>query len=154
MPATLDRPIIIDTSEQSPWDFPGERIINRSLDTGDYSVAGFEDVVTVERKSLPDLVNTVVGDWQRFSRQLRRMAAMDLAVIICEAPVTSLFEKRYSGDTNPLSVRGKLNRCLLDFGVPVMFLDNREIAAQWTLNLFQLFLERRGVTRPWTPLTK
>jgi ERCC4-type nuclease len=115
--------------------------------TGDYSIEGFEQVLTVERKSLPDLVKTVVTDWQRFSRQLRRMSAMDVAIIVCEAPVTALMDKQYVSDINPLSVRGKLNAIQLDFGVSTIFLDNRQIASQWVENLFTLFLERRAVKK-------
>lgn len=140
----LTSPIIVDTAEQAPWHFsPGVRVLSRTLMTGDYSIEGFEQIITVERKSLPDLVKTVVTDWQRFSRQLRRMSAMDLAIIVCEAPVTALMDKQYVSDINPLSVRGKLNAILCDFGVSTVFLDNRQIASQWVENLFMLFLERK-----------
>lgn len=136
--------LCVDKQEKSPWRFSCETV-SKTLETGDYSVEGHESTICIERKSLSDMCKTVVTDWQRFSRQLRRMAAMDVAYIVCEAPVTALMENKYSGDINPLSVRGKINAILLDFGVHTIFLDNREIAAQWTQNLFQLFLERRGV---------
>lgn len=139
--------ILYDQAEQAPWHFEGVASKKVHLPTGDYSLPGFESVLCVERKSLPDLVKTVVGDWQRFARQLRRMAAMDVAYIVCEAPVTALLEHKYSGDTNPLSVRGRLNSILLDFGVHTLFLDNRTIAADWVLNTFQLYLEKRGLPR-------
>lgn len=139
--------IVIDTSEQAPWNFnnfdlAGVDIVRRTLPTGDYTVEGSESLICVERKSLDDLVKTVVTDWMRFSRELRRMAAMDVAVIVVEAPVTALLQHQYDSNVNPASVRGKLNRILLDFGVPTMFLENRSIAAEWVLNLFQQWHER------------
>lgn len=138
--------IIYDQAEGAPWRF-NVRTEKVNLPTGDYSLPGFEPILCVERKSLPDLVHTVVSDWQRFARQLRRMAAMDTAFIICEAPASALLDHKYTAQTSPLSVRGKLNAIQLDFGVTTMFLDNRTIAAEWTLNLFQQFLERRGLPR-------
>ena len=50
--------IIIDTREQAPFTFRHERMGATTepgtLAVGDYSLAGLEDRVAVERKSLPD----------------------------------------------------------------------------------------------------
>lgn len=134
--------IIIDSSEKARWSFPCKSIV-ASLDTGDYSIQGYTSLITIERKSLNDLVNTVIHDWLRFSKQLRRMASFDYAAIVVEAPVTALMEGKYESKTLPQSVRGKLNAIFLDFGVPTIFLDNREIASEWVYNLFNLYLERQ-----------
>jgi len=135
--------IIVDTAEQAPLHFT-RQWVKKSLDTGDYSLEGFEGRICVERKSLPDLVKSVIHDWLRFSKCLRRMASMEVAFIVVEAPVTALMEHKYIGETLPASVRGKLNSIILDFGVHTIFLDNREIAAAWIENLFDQF-ERRQV---------
>ena len=138
--------IVVDTAEQAPLHFHRETV-RKSLDTGDYSIEGLEGRICVERKSLSDLVKSVVTDWLRFSRCCRRMAAMDVAAIVVEAPITALMHHQYVGDILPQSVRGKLNAIHLDFGVPTLFLDNREIAAEWVENLFEQF-ERRQVSFP------
>ena len=70
---------------------------------------------------------------------------MDIAFIVCEAPVTALMEHKYTGETTPQAVRGKLNKILLQFGVHTVFLDNRELAAAWVQNLFEQYLENRNV---------
>lgn len=144
--------ILIDQQEKAPWRFDCQTKV-KHLETGDYSLPGFESVLIVERKNLSDLVKTVITDWQRFARQLRRMSAADVAYIVCEASVTALMEHKYSGDILPESVRGKLNAIQLDFGISTIFLDNREIAASWAHNLFNLFLQRRGMPS-LTPLGK
>ena len=120
-------------------------IRDRSLDTGDYTVETLENVLCVERKSIPDLVGTVVNDWQRFSRQLRRMSAMDVALIVVEGKVSDLMNHQYSSQTNPESVRGKLNRIQVQFGIQTLFLENREIAASWVENLFEKYLDQRDL---------
>jgi DNA excision repair protein ERCC-4 len=134
--------LVIDTREQAPLHFSRETV-RRGLPTGDYSLEGFESVLTVDRKSLDDLVQSVIHDWRRFSKVLRRMAAMDVAMIAVEAPITSLMEKRYVSDALPQSVRGKINAIFIDFGVPTVFFDNRELMAEWIENLFTLFEGKR-----------
>ena len=50
--------IIIDTREQTPWSFPDGVLIERgTLATGDYTLAGLENIVAVERKSLADFIS-------------------------------------------------------------------------------------------------
>ena len=58
--------VVVDSRESAPYRFenlPNEgrklvvRSVTRGLKTGDYSIAGFEHRVAVERKSLPDLFN-------------------------------------------------------------------------------------------------
>jgi ERCC4-type nuclease len=95
------------------------------LCTGDYSVAGLEDRVRVERKSLGDLVNTVTQDWQRFRKELYRLAGFDLALIVVEADLGDLLAKRYESNAEPISVLGRCNACLIDHGVPVVFWGQR-----------------------------
>lgn len=137
--------ILVDKQEQARWRFPLEATTKTvNLDTGDYSIESYERLITIERKSLSDLVKTVIHDWLRFSRELRRMAAMDYAAIVVEAPITALIDKQYPGDTVPQSVLAKLNAIYLDFGVPTLWLDNRETAARVVYNLFELYLKRRA----------
>ena len=65
---------IIDTREQLPLELP-LRSITDTLPTGDYSVSGFEDLICVERKSLPDLIGCMTSGRTRFERELQRMKA-------------------------------------------------------------------------------
>lgn len=73
--------IIIDTREQAPFAFRHERMDATTepgtLAVGDYSLAGLEDRVAVERKSLPDLVMCLGRERERFERELARGAALD-----------------------------------------------------------------------------
>mgnify|MGYP001048695011 CR=1 FL=1 len=79
--------IVIDTREQSPFvfaqmDVPTER---RALATGDYSIAGLEDKITIERKSLIDLFGSCGRGRTRFEAEIERMATFQHAAIVCEA---------------------------------------------------------------------
>lgn len=42
--------IIIDTREQIPWEFGYHNTAKMKLDTGDYSIQGYEDIIAIEQK--------------------------------------------------------------------------------------------------------
>lgn len=68
--------IITDTREQLNLDFSKFRdveSVRTKLDAGDYSLVGYENLISFERKSVQDLVGTLVGGHQRFLRELERM---------------------------------------------------------------------------------
>lgn len=120
-------PIIVDTQEQQPWQLnPEEFSCQRmKLRTGDYSIRGLESVVTIERKSLGDFVNTVTHDWIRFRKQLYRMGGFDCAVIVVEATVADVFDIVYETEANPKSVMGRAADCMIDHGIPVCWWGDR-----------------------------
>jgi DNA excision repair protein ERCC-4 len=76
---------IIDTREQSPLDLEPLRTVAGTLDTGDYSLRGLEHIVRIERKSLPDLVGCVGRERDRFEREVQRLLAFEVRVLVVEA---------------------------------------------------------------------
>ena len=60
---------IIDTREQQPLALELDTVPG-TLATGDYSVHGLEDLLTVERKSLDDLLGCMTSGRPRFEREL------------------------------------------------------------------------------------
>lgn len=113
--------IICDTREQRPFSFdPTKFTVTRgTLATGDYSIAGLETVVTVERKSLGDLVSTLIHDWLRARKEFIRMSGFEVAAIVVEADMSDIIAKRYESDASPSSVIGRMNAIFLDHGIPV-----------------------------------
>src|SRR5258708_348192 len=78
--------IVVDTREQNPLTF--ERLESRAgtLQTGDYSVAGLEELFAVERKTVPDLVSCCMrSNRERFERELHRLRGFKFKplVIFC-----------------------------------------------------------------------
>ena len=80
--------IIVDTREQTPFDFVGcgcDAVVTvKKLNTGDYSVAGLEDKITIERKSLVDLYGSCGSGRERFEREIVRMSKFQYAAIVVE----------------------------------------------------------------------
>lgn len=76
---------IVDTREQEALSLSPLQTELSALDTGDYSVKGLEHVVRVERKSLPDLVACVGRERERFDREVQRLLAYPVRVLVVEA---------------------------------------------------------------------
>lgn len=91
--------IIIDTREQTPWDWPPEMAATTrgTLKQGDYALAG-DSRFAIERKSLDDFAATMASGWARFERELMRMqdAGFVARVIIVESSMDDLIYHRYN----------------------------------------------------------
>lgn len=87
MPSANLPPIIIDTREQHPFEFAGLPTVRLMLPAGDYSLAGFEKFVAVERKSKEDAYQCVGRGRRRFVDCLERLAALDRAAIVIERTI-------------------------------------------------------------------
>lgn len=76
---------LIDSREQQRLDLSPLRSEVATLDTGDYSVRGLEHVIRIERKSLADLVACVGRERDRFQREVERLMAYPVRVLVVEA---------------------------------------------------------------------
>lgn len=96
--------MLIDTREQLPYSFAGlkadaklgggplaVRTERATLESGDYSLAGFESRVAVERKSLADLFGTLGRGRDRFERELTRLSGFEFAAVVVEAEWSAVF---------------------------------------------------------------
>ena len=76
---------IVDTREQNPLDLAPLQAEVRGLTTGDYSLLGLEHVVRIERKSLTDLLSCIGQDRERFQREVDRLLAYPIRVLVIES---------------------------------------------------------------------
>jgi len=68
-----------------------EGTVSEKLDTGDYSLSGYEDVFTIERKgSISEFAQNVVQD--RFEKELQRMEDIKYGYIILEFNMEELIQ--------------------------------------------------------------
>ena len=125
--------IVVDTREKEPYSFPldGVQTIRRKLVAGDYSLDGFEERVAVERKSLADFVSTVIHARSRFTRELTRLQEFEAACVVVEAGMDDILAGRYRGHAHPNAVFGLTLSIIVDFGIPVYFCGNRQIACRF-----------------------
>ena len=138
--------IAVDTREQEPYSFDPSRVstVRRALPAGDYSLAGRETDVAIERKSLEDFVGTAIHGRERFARELRRLAAYDFACVVVEAEMEDVLSHRYRSAADPRSVMGATLSVILDHRVPVFFCGDRQIACRFVEGLLSLYHRRTG----------
>jgi ERCC4-type nuclease len=118
--------------------------VTRKLDAGDYSLVGLEGIVSLERKSIADLVHTVISDWLRFRKELYRLAGHDLAAIVVEANLEDVLAHRYESEANPESVLGRVNSIYCDHGIPVLFWGPRATAVHMAEKFLLMAWKRYG----------
>lgn len=96
--------ILIDTREpqEGSWEryfrSPSAR---QKLDTGDFSLAGCEHLVAIERKSLDDLISCLTYHRHRFEKELFRARALERFFVIVEADYNDLLSGNYRSAMEP-----------------------------------------------------
>lgn len=123
--------IIVDTREQYAYRFANQQTttVKRSLPCGDYAVTRADQIVaSVERKSLADLVSSLINGKLRFA--LAELAALPRAAVIVEDRYSQVFKL---DRIRPAVVADGLAELQVRFpNVPVVFADNRKLAEEWT----------------------
>ena len=133
--------VIVDSREQAPFTFSGYPAVVEvaTLASGDYSLAGFESRIAIERKSLPDLVACLGTERERFTRELVRLRGFDAAAVVIEQPQAALRLGHYRAQMNPQSAWQSLLAFTQRYRIPFLFCDSRANAEQVTFDLLRHF---------------
>lgn len=135
--------IIIDTREQLPFSFKGyECDVNYGkLDTGDYSVLingeHVSNGVSVERKSLNDLIGCFTQGRDRFERELVRMQEFKSCAIVVESPFRKLSYGDYVSKMSPYSAIQSVLSMTQKFRIPFLFAETRKQAEFLTFHFLR-----------------
>ena len=87
----------------------------------DYSVQGFEDEFTVERKSLDDLAGSCTHDRQRFEKELVRMRGYPFRRLLVVGTVEDVEAHRYRSRAEPKAILASVTAFEIRYGLPVAF---------------------------------
>lgn len=141
--------IIEDSREQTPLDFSGFRgveSIRQGLKTGDYSVQGYEDKLCFERKSVQDLVGTLVGGHERFLREMERMRDFEAKYILVEHSPTILYSYcvKHGWQYKFNTIIQSLLAYACHYQVRVRFCKDREDMAKYIVKKSREFLKEKG----------
>jgi hypothetical protein len=123
--------IIIDTRERYAYRFPTQQvaIVKRALPCGDYATT-IEGrlVAAVERKSLPDLVSSLLNGKLRYL--LGELAALPRAAIVVEDRYSQIFKLSW---VRPALVADGIAELQVRWPtVPITFCETRQFAEEWT----------------------
>ena len=81
--------IKIDSREQLPYRFDCPSEVG-TVPTGDYSICGLENHVSIERKTIDDLVGCLSKGRDRFERELQRGKGLDYFALVCECSLQNI----------------------------------------------------------------
>lgn len=126
--------ILIDTREQQPYHFQTPSI-SGTLPTGDYSISGLEHLISIERKSLDDLVGCLCNGRERFERELYRGRALDFFALVIECSLSDLINGNYRSQMTPRSAIQSIMAFSVRYRLPVFFAESREYGARVTESL-------------------
>lgn len=138
-----DLTIIQDSREQMPLSFPCAKIEINTLDTGDYSLKGWENQIAIERKSLPDLLHSLGQERERFFREIMRLKGFEYSALIIEAGLNELYSGQWRCQITPQSVIGSLQSISIKYGVNVFWAENRTLSAQWVEGILYHYLRSK-----------
>ncbi len=142
----MDFRIVVDTREKEPFGFDCQTL-RRKLDAGDYTVQGYEGLVAVERKSLPDFVRTVVHDRDRFCAEMEKLAGYEAAAVVVEADLDHVLrglENVALRGASPESVLGAATWLILRYHVPVFWCGSRQAARAFMDSYLRAFVRLRA----------
>ena len=125
----LSPTVIIDTREQTPLVFKNLPSQRGSLQTGDYSFLGAEELFSVERKSIQDLVSSVTVERERFERELHRLRGYRFARLLVVGTEGEINGHRYRSNAAPKAILHSLWAFEARYNIPVVFEPSQERAA-------------------------
>lgn len=116
--------IVIDTREQTPLVF--EQSEAGTLYSGDYSYKGGETSFAVERKSLDDLVGSVIQNRDRFANECHRLRGYRFKRLLITADIKDLLNHEYHSKAEPKAVMHTLYAFEMRYDLPFIFVADLE----------------------------
>lgn len=144
--------ILIDTREQAPFSLPRGFVAERvKLNTGDYSIKGHERLFSVERKSLQDLVQTIIHERERFEYELLRLSCYQFRRVLVEAGYEAVAEVEEYGFcmARPKSVIASVHAFEARYDVPFIFAGNRNRATRMLCSWAYYFHREALTPKAW-----
>ena len=141
--------ITTDSREQLSLDFAkfrGVSSVRGTLKTGDYSIQGYEDQITFERKSVQDLVGTLTSGHTRFLREMERMRSFKAKYILIEHTPDILYNycAKHGWQRKFNTIIQSLLAYACHYQCRVRFCKDREDMAEYIVKKAREFLKEQG----------
>lgn len=140
--------IIRDSREKdgSGWKFRASANCNgmeiAKLETGDYSLKGFENLVMIERKSITDLWGSLVQGRERFMREMERAKAYPIRYIVIEGTMADVMGGCRYSKVPPTTIMANLTSLEVKYGVHVIYTSKRpDISQEYVRRLLAKLFE-------------
>ena len=154
------RPVaIIDSREKAGHEFDlgfyGFETVKRKLKTGDYSLEGYENFISIDRKaSISELAQNLFYGYKRFKAEMIRASQIKHFFLVMEFPIeyvlifpngSGIPRRKWDGlRATPSGFYHKLELIYKNYGVKTIFCDNRESAEKKTVELLNLAINNES----------
>lgn len=140
--------IIKDTREKAGFNFKDYKVINRKLETGDYSLENFEDQIVIERKGLIELFSCFGTERERFFKEIERMKLIPYRFIVVEGNYDEIDRTSKAFKISARSIKGSLTSLQLRYGIHILMAGTHELAEELTLDIllkFKKYVDRGDI---------
>jgi ERCC4-type nuclease len=149
--------VVIDSAEHMGYTFSEYRnwfsgTERKRLRVGDYTIQGMEKEVAIERKTLLDLVNSIIQKRQDFIEKCERMSKFRKKGFVIEASLERLKMPYGESRAHPNAVLGSLIAVQERWNIPIYFLHNFSLAEEFVASMLSKYhayrwLEQNGYER-------
>ena len=148
--------IKVDSREQKAYDFLSQagdiEVTVGTLNVGDYSIEGLEDVVALERKSLPDLIMCLGTERARFEREMLRARGMESFAVVVEANWQDMLDGKYRSAMHPAAAAASIQAFSSRYRIPFFFTGSRKNGEAFVAGYLRQFL--RGKQHEYEAISK
>jgi DNA excision repair protein ERCC-4 len=115
----------------NPWEpYFSAPVIRGTLSTGDFSLPGCDEWISIERKEFNDLVACLCSSRERFTKELQRAARIKSLFVICEGSYDDLLRGNYRSEMNPKAAWESVLALQHRFGIPFLMAGSVQVAAR------------------------
>jgi hypothetical protein len=113
-----------------------------TLKTGDYSVKGLENIISIERKAQGDMLSCMGSSRERFEAELVRMLAYPCRCLVIESTWKTFESGDYRSDVKPASAIGSLLSWQM-MGIPILMAGDHARTGRYVARMLLLAARRR-----------
>ncbi len=124
--------LVQDTREQLGYEELFEHpCVTSAMEYGDYSILGLEHLISIERKSLPDLLGSLTNGRSRFEVELKRARSLHRFYILVECSPADLLVSHFGklSRANPRAIWGTVCHWSCRYA-PIIFGQDRSTFAR------------------------
>ena len=140
--------IFQDDREKNPWSEEylgtGFEVVQKRLDTGDYTIKGMEEIVCIEKKAdwAELLLNVSKTQYRKnFIKELRRMRSFPVRLLVVHADISKIITTRTFGNISPTILYGWVINIVIEYGVTLYPVGARGKAQPIIRELFKRIYE-------------
>ena len=135
---------IVDSREQHPLDLSPLRTEVACLQTGDYSIKYLEDQISIERKSLDDLLACCGRERARFDKEIQRLLSYPTRALVVETTWGDIAAGQWRSSLSPKVVEASLMGWVAK-GIPVVLSGDHKTAGRHVARILFIAARRRYI---------